>query len=228
MWTISVFGLLRQYTVSYCHTVAAKISRLTEAFSFQHSSLEVSCWSHQFIHYVYLWMSTFILGDNFCFNRFILQSWWQLGSVKIISANLFLKHIYTVYSQRASPTTLPNSTSQRNNALLLQRSMEQSGNCDENNNSEASSVSYLAVGMLSEKASGRTGWVNSKQIPPRCQGNVLFRHQELQLSFGQRWLAVGGRGRANWGVSSVRLATWACCVHVSLRNIVSAAIARKN
>lgn len=66
----------------------------------------------------------------------------------------FFKYIYI--PSAPGPTTLPNSTSQRNNALLLQRSMEQSGNCDENN-SEASSVSYLAVGMLSEKASGRTG-----------------------------------------------------------------------
>lgn len=181
-------------------------------------SVHSLCWFMN--EYIHFW-------DNFCFNRFILQSWWQLGSVKIISANLFFqKYIY--FPSAPGPTTLPDSTSQRNNALLLQRSMEQSGNCDENNNSEASSVSYLAVGMLSEKASGRTGWVNSKQIPPRCQGNVLFRHQELQLSFGQRWLAVGGGGRADCGVSAVRLATWACCVHVSLRNIVSAARARKN
>lgn len=92
--------------------------------------------------------------------------------------------------------------------------MERSGNCDDNNDREASSVSYPAVGMLSVNASGRTGIVNSKQIPPRCQGNVLFRHQELQLSFGQRLLAVGGGGRANRGVGAVWLATRACCVQV--------------
>lgn len=69
----------------------------------------------------------------------------------------FLKKIYIFPARRVQQPSL-SSTSQRNNALLLQRSMEQSGNCDENdNNSEASSVSYLAVGMLSEKASGRTG-----------------------------------------------------------------------
>lgn len=164
--------------------------------------------------------------DNFCFNGFVLTI---IATIRVSQAHLskyiFKKYIYIFPACHS--TTLPNSASQRNDALLLQRSMERSGNCDENNSREASSVSYLAVGMLSEKASGRTGWVNSKQIPPRCQGNVLFRHQELQLSFGQRLLAVGGGGRANCGVGAVWLATWACCVQVPLRNIVSAAIARK-
>lgn len=136
----------------------------------------------------------------------------------LVSANFLMK-----YSLTWQPTTLPNLASGWNCKRLLQRQVKQSAISDENNNREALSVSYLAVGILSEKASGRTGWVNSKQIPPRCQGNVLFRHQELQLSIGQRWLAV------RWGGRAIGGSAWCDWQHerdafMLHRNIVSAGV----
>lgn len=59
------------------------------------------------VHSLCWFMNEYIrFWDNFCFNRFILQSWWQLGSVKIISVNLFLKNIYIFPARQVQPPSL--------------------------------------------------------------------------------------------------------------------------
>lgn len=71
-----------------------------------------------------------------------------------VSQGRLSEYFLIKYFPSVAAKNLPNWASQWNCEPLPQATSDA---CCENNNREKSSVSYLAVGILSERASGRTG-----------------------------------------------------------------------